>query len=120
MLSPTASTAEALKIPEATLETLLTSHDARTWSSRDGSRFRLYINDWAALIGLRIDRYNTGNISHATLNGDKISNSEAGRILAAGDKVWIENGEVHVTGSGRVEWVPNAIIDGIRAIAKGA
>lgn len=33
--------------------------------------------------GLHVSHYNTGNISNATINGEKISNSEAKRIIAA-------------------------------------
>ena len=36
-----------------------------------------------SILGLDIDRYGTGNIRKATLNGEKISNSQAGRILSS-------------------------------------
>lgn len=43
---------------------------------------RIYLNNLLKeKSGLEIDRYNSGNISSAKLNGEKISNSAAGRIL---------------------------------------
>ena len=56
---------------------------------------RRYVQNWPELIGLEIARYNTGNISGAWLNGEKIPNNRAGSILAV--KVWLdENDEIHV------------------------
>lgn len=43
---------------------------------------RIYLNNLLKeKSGLEIDRYNSGNISSAKLNGEKISNSMAGRII---------------------------------------
>ena len=41
---------------------------------------RLYL-DFAKIINLEVDRYNTGNISSAYLEGEKISNSKASKYL---------------------------------------
>ncbi len=41
---------------------------------------RVYFNDLYQLYGLKINRYNSGSLSSATLNGEPISNSEANRI----------------------------------------
>ena len=41
---------------------------------------RLYL-DFAKIINLEVDRYNTGNISSAFLEGEKISNSKAYKYL---------------------------------------
>lgn len=38
---------------------------------------RVYFNDLADRIGLDVERYNTGNVSSARLDGEKISNSKA-------------------------------------------
>jgi hypothetical protein len=50
--------------------------------------------------GLKTSRYNSGNISSATLNGEKISNSEAKRILKAFQyfKIWYDfaDGKFHI------------------------
>lgn len=63
-----------------------------------GDKDRVYINDWARFIGLETDHYNTGSISYATLNGEKISNSEAYRLGGAVYKVYFDNtdGKVHI------------------------
>ena len=51
---------------------------------------RLYLNNAGIkLAGLEVSRYNTGNISNATLKGEKISNSAAGRILGSLNKAYI-------------------------------
>src|SRR5690606_7981417 len=57
-----------------------------------GDKHRVYINQdvWSKLIGLDIQRYKSGNISSATLDGVLISNSEAKRILGAIDAVWLD------------------------------
>lgn len=58
---------------------------------------RRYVKNWAEVCGLEIARYNTGNISGAWINGEKIPNGRAGAILAA--KVWLDEGDgVHVDG----------------------
>jgi ArsR family metal-binding transcriptional regulator len=41
---------------------------------------RLYL-EWTKLVNLEIHRYNTGNISTAYLDGEKISNSKAYKYL---------------------------------------
>lgn len=48
-------------------------------------RKRIYINDDDVIekvFGLSVSRYNSGMISSAFLNGEKISNSQARRLLA--------------------------------------
>ena len=65
---------------------------------------RVYFNgaDIAARQGLDWGTYNTGNISSATLDGEKISNSEAKRILAGFGlhKIWFDfaDGQFHTRG----------------------
>lgn len=56
---------------------------------------RYYINDfWADMLGLHIERYNTGNISYASIDGEKISNGTARRLSG---KLWAdENGNLHL------------------------
>lgn len=41
---------------------------------------RVYMNGLATWFGLETTRYNTGNVSSATLDGEPISNSQAKRI----------------------------------------
>lgn len=42
---------------------------------------RVYFNDGASRYGIETGRYGTGNISSATLNGEKISNTSARKII---------------------------------------
>lgn len=49
---------------------------------------RLYVTEEA--VGLDISRYNTGNVSSASLNGEGISNSEAKRILSGIDGAFVD------------------------------
>jgi hypothetical protein len=44
---------------------------------------RVYFNDLRELFGLRVSRFNTGNVSSASWKGAKISNNEATAILSA-------------------------------------
>ena len=56
---------------------------------RDGMK-RYYVNDdrLEAVFGLSIDRYKTGNICSASLNGEEISNSRAYKLIARG--IWYD------------------------------
>jgi hypothetical protein len=58
---------------------------------------RVYLNDWADLAGLEVSRYNTGNISGASYQGEGISNSQAYKLLGSIDKVWFDaaDGKLH-------------------------
>lgn len=54
------------------------------WGEEHG-KARMYANDdsqFAAIFGLEIHRYGTGNISSASLRGEKISNGKAKKILS--------------------------------------
>lgn len=55
-----------------------------------GEMKRYYVNDsqLEAVFGLSIGRYNTGNISSASLNGEGISNSKAYKLLGRG--IWYD------------------------------
>ncbi|OEY66787.1 hypothetical protein [Marinobacter sp. X15-166B] len=56
----------------------------------DFGKARIYVNieSLAAVFGLDIDFYGTGNISIAHLNGKKISNSAARRLIE--DKIYFD------------------------------
>ncbi len=75
----------------------------REW--RKGDKHRVYFNNIAPLIGLSLSRYGTGNISSARLDGRKISNSSARRILnsISRAKFWYDlaDGDFHSPGPGR-------------------
>lgn len=51
---------------------------AKEWIK--GTYHRIYFSDMYWLSGLEIEKYNTGSISSAKLNGEKISNSSAKSI----------------------------------------
>jgi hypothetical protein len=72
---------------EITTETVVAIGGSR-WQR--GDKDRVYINDWALFIGLEVDRYKSGNISSASLDGETISNSEAYRLLTAVYKVYFD------------------------------
>lgn len=57
----------------------------KRWTKGDYDR--LYANP--ADFGLEVERYKSGNISYAEVNGEKISNSEASKILTY-TKVYID------------------------------
>lgn len=78
----------ALAADEKTTAEKLEDLGIDAWE-RDGMK-RYYINDdqLEAVFGLSIDRYNTGNISSASLNGEGISNSRAYKLLGRG--IWYD------------------------------
>ena len=70
----------------------------KKWVSSTGE-VRYYFNDLENLVGLNLTFYGTGNISGATFNGERISNSKAKKILSSliGAKVWYsqKDGKIH-------------------------
>lgn len=66
----------------------LTAAGGTLWE-KSGMR-RIYFNNLAALMGLSISYYKTGNISSARHNGERISNGAAGRMLSSIDKLWFD------------------------------
>lgn len=79
---------------EFTVETITAIGGSRWQKS---GHDRVYINNWAQYLPLEIDHYNTGNISWAAWEGEKISNSQAAKILGTLDKVWFDaaDGKLH-------------------------
>ncbi|MFF0629783.1 hypothetical protein [Streptomyces sp. NPDC004296] len=110
----------AKKVVAWTVETM-TAIGGNRWQ-RNGMD-RVYFNNWAELAGIETSRYNTGNISSATYQGEGISNSQAYKLLGCIDKVWFDaaDGKLHVRygyGESRVatrEQVWDAIVAGVRA-----
>ena len=82
-----------------------------------GNMRRVYMNDLAGLYGLRVSRYNTGNTSSATVNGEPISNRRANYLTNTFRvaKLWwdISAGEWASRDLGPLE--QNAIIAAIEA-----
>ena len=58
-----------------------------------GKHKRLYLN--AKALGLKLDYYHTGNISHAWVDGETISNCEAYRITGAGAYIDMVSGKLY-------------------------
>ena len=76
---------------------------AKKWVGSSGTT-RYYFNNLNDLYGLRLSYYNTGNISAATLDGDKISNRAARQINSElyMAKVWLdESGTMNFRGLDR-------------------
>lgn len=61
------------------IETKLIERGGKLWET--GSMKRIYINNISELCGFDYTRYNTGNVSDASYNGEKISNTKATEIL---------------------------------------
>ena len=73
----------------------------KKWEHPTTGEIRYYIDvvDAAKYGGLEIDCYNTGNIAYASIDGEKISNSRASRILNSIEKVWYtEDKQIHYKG----------------------
>ncbi|MEU9703044.1 hypothetical protein [Streptomyces sp. NPDC047981] len=77
----------AHKVVELTADTL-TAIGGRRWQKNGMDR--IYFNNARDLLGLQVSHYKSGNISSAWLDDESISNSEAGRIAAATDKVFYD------------------------------
>ena len=85
----------------------------KEWKKSDGT-VRIYLNNADELIGLSVERYKSGNICYAELNGKTISNSKASMIMSA--KTYWEDGEVYTTIDQRYV---DALVEGIdREISK--
>lgn len=58
---------------------------------------RVYINNWTDYLPLETDQYNTGNISWAAWEGEKIANRQVGLLLGSIDKIWFDaaTGNLH-------------------------
>jgi hypothetical protein len=74
----------------------MTAIGGRRWQKN--GKDRVYLNDFETVPGLELDHYKSGSISYATLDGDKVSNAEGGRLATAVDKVYFDaaDGKVHI------------------------
>lgn len=87
--------AEAMKMAWAevkevryTVEDLI-AMGAKRWQKAGYDR--LYLNNAGIkLAGLEISRYNTGNISLAKLNGEKVSNTKGSRMASIVERAFID------------------------------
>lgn len=55
---------------------------------RAGDKHRIYINNLDELYGLKVQRYKTGNISGASLDGEPLSNTKAQKLMTQLDGVF--------------------------------
>jgi len=78
---------------------------------RKHGKHRVYINAPVLrhLLDLRVEYYNTGNIKHAELRGQHISNAEARRILDS--EIYWEGGVLHINSASH--WHRQDILDAI-------
>ena len=65
-------------IESTIIQNLIEDESNNLWEKYN--KRRLYL-DFAKIVHLEVDRYNTGNISSAFLEGEKISNSKAYKYL---------------------------------------
>ena len=81
---------------------------------------RIYLNNFLKEnSGLEIERYNTGNISSAKLNGEKISNSMAGILLNCMEKAYYDiQKDSFYTGESRQDKVEPIIMEAIEKVIK--
>lgn len=80
-----------VKMAVTPVDRLVAVLGAKRWTHPSTGQLRWYVDDWHSLVGLDVELYNTGNISHATLNGETISNTAARRMGALTGKVWIDD-----------------------------
>ena len=96
--------AEAMKMAWAevkevryTVEDLM-AMGAKRWQKAGYDR--LYLNNAGLkLAGLEISRYNTGNVSSAKLNGEKVSNTKGSNMASIVERAYIDltTGKLHCT-----------------------
>lgn len=90
----------------------------KRWVHPTTGEVRYYVNDAWRYAGPECSHYNTGNISYATLDGEKISNCKAREYCGCISKCWItEDGKVHVKYWGCEDFV-EAVRVGIEAKLK--
>ena len=67
------------------------------WTHPVTGEERVYLDDWRQLVGIEFDYYKTGNIRHAYLGGEKVSNNVGYSLQNI--RVWLDQlDRVHVDG----------------------
>lgn len=93
--------------------------ETNAWTNPRNGEVRYYINGfWYDMLGLELQRYNTGNISYASIDGEKIANGRAGRLSG---KLWADaegnlhlgyfNGDIFYTKAEALERITKYIAD---------
>lgn len=83
-----ARTARRAPHPVALTADTLTRIGGKRWTK--AGKDRIYFNDWPEYAGLEYTTYNTGNISSAFYQGERISNSKARRFLGTFRNVYFD------------------------------
>lgn len=80
---------------------------------------RIYFNNLAEWYGLKVNRYNSGNVSSATLDGEEISNGRAKKIAGRLDyaKFWYDVITDRFAGRDIDQADMDVIVDAIKAAA---
>lgn len=83
---------------------------------------RVYFNDLAGWYGLRTTRYNSGNISGATLNGEAVSNTYARKLILdlIDAKLWYDVPTKKWQGRGIAHSDFDVVVANIKAKAQAA
>jgi len=108
----------ALALRQAWLEARLIQAGGRRWTK--GEFNRIYFNNLAEFYGLRYGTYNTGNISWAELDGERISNNSARQILFTlnSAKVWYDCNTGRFEAKGLTEKAHARIMAALGTVAK--
>lgn len=88
---------EEVKVVRYSIEDLI-AMGAKRWQKAGYDR--LYLNNAGLKIaGLEISRYNTGNVSSAKLNGEKVSNTKGRNMASIVERAYIDltSGKLHCT-----------------------
>ncbi|MCM1225591.1 MAG: hypothetical protein NC548_65230 [Lachnospiraceae bacterium] len=87
---------------------------ANRWTK--GGHDRLYLSGCGdKLIGLECDYYKSGNVSCATLNGEKISNAEVFRVRNTYDRAYIDLKDGGICGISRESKYHDSFLEKINA-----
>ena len=97
----------------------MTTLKLNTWIHPRTGETRRYSRNWEEVIGLETERYGSGNIRWASLNGETISNSRARQIEM---KIWLDSSnDVHVDnfngGRGTIEKAD--VIEAVKKVMQG-
>lgn len=108
----------ALALRQAWFEHRLVAAGGSRWEKAGHNR--IYFNNLAELYGLELSFYNTGNISSATLDGERISNNSARLILSSlnSAKVWYDCNTGRFETQGLSERAHERIMAALGAVAK--
>lgn len=91
----------------------------REWTHPGTGETRVYFNDLAERCGLSCSYYGTGNISGASINGERLSNNKAGKIshTLRWGKFWYSDADELYHGQGLGEWFEIVLADVKAAVA---